>query len=112
MDMNIKRFYVYVPSVEEGGERIKELIKDINKAKKDLKYSYATNVTIDLNSCLNTRRITLERVDKIKFVDNELKVSFLARVRRDNKNYTLIDKDATIGIPIKMVDSIEVDVVE
>lgn len=112
MDMNIKRFYVYVPSVKEGGERIRELIKDINKAKKDLKYSYATNVTIDLNSCLNTRRITLERIDNIKLVNNELKVSFLARVRRDNEHYELIDKDTTISIPIKMVDTIEVDVVE
>lgn len=110
--MNIKRFYVYVPSVKEGGERIRELIKDINKAKKDLKYSYATNVTIDLNSCLNTRRITLERIDSIKVVDNELRINLLARVRRDNEHYELIDKDATVGIPIRWIDSVEVDVIE
>ena len=110
--MNIKRFYVYVPSVEEGGERIKELIKDINKAKKDMKYSYATNVKVDLHGCLDTRTIALDRIDNIKVANNELKVNFLARVRRDDKNYTLIDKDTTISIPIRMIDSIEVDVVE
>lgn len=110
--MDIKRFYTFLPSVEEGGERIKELIKDINKAKKDLKYSYATNVKVNLNGGLYTRAIELERIDNIKLFNNELKINFLARVRRDNKNYTLIDKDTTISIPIKMIDSIEVDVVE
>lgn len=111
MDMNIKRFYVYVLSVEEGGERIKELIKDINKAKKTMKYSYATNIKVDLNGSLYTRRIELDRIDNIKVANNELKISFLGRVRRDNK-HELIDKDATIGIPIRMIYSIEVDVIE
>lgn len=112
MDMNIKRFYVYVPSVEEGGERIKELIKDINKAKKRLKYSYATNIKVDLNGSLYTRRIELDRIDNIKVANNELKISFLSRAKRDNKHFELIDKDTIISIPIKMVNSIEVDVVE
>lgn len=110
--MNIKRFYTFVPSVEEGGERIKSLIEDIKKAKKTMKYSYATNIKVDLNGSLYTRRIELERIDNIKVVNNELKISFLSRVKRDNKTYENIDKDTTIGIPIKMVDSIEVDVVE
>jgi hypothetical protein len=48
----------------------------------------------------------------MKVANNELKISFLGRVRRDNKTYELIDKDTTIGIPIKIIDSIEVDVVE
>lgn len=110
--MNIKRFYVCAPSVEEGGERIRELIKDINKAKKDMRYSYATNIKVNLNGGLYTRAIELERIDSIKVVNNELRINLLARVRRDNEHYELIDKDATISIPIKMVDSIEVDVVE
>jgi hypothetical protein len=110
--MNIKRFYTYVSSVEEGGKRIKSLIEDINKAKKAMKYSYATNIIVDLNGSLYARRIELDRIDNIKVVDGELKISFLGRVRRDNKTYELIDKDATIGIPIKMVDSITVDVIE
>jgi hypothetical protein len=110
--MNIKRFYTYVPSVEEGGKRIKSLIEDINKAKKAMKYSYATNIKVDLNGSLYTRRIELDRIDNMKVANNELKISFLGRVRRDNKTYELIDKDTTIGIPIKIIDSIEVDVVE
>ena len=110
--MNIKRFYTFMPSVEEGGERIRELIKDINKAKKDMKYSYATNIKVNLNGSLYTRAIELERIDNIKVVNNELKINFIARVRRDNKHFELIDKDTTISIPIRMIDSIEVDVVE
>ena len=112
MDMNIKRFYVYAPSVEEGGERIRELIKDINKAKKDMRYSYATNIKVNLNGGLYTRAIELERIDSIKVVNNELRINLLARVRRDNEHYELIDKDATVGIPIRWIDSVEVDVIE
>ncbi len=112
MDMNIKRFYVYTPSVVEGGERIRELIKDINKAKKDMRYSYATNIKVNINGGLHTRAIELERIDKIKVVNNELRIDFLARVRRDNEHYELIDKDTTIGIPIRWIDSVEVDVIE
>ncbi|HAQ52016.1 MAG TPA: hypothetical protein DCR12_04565 [Lachnospiraceae bacterium] len=110
--MNIKRFYTFLPSVEEGGKRIKLVIKDINKAKKDMKYSYATNIKVNLNGSLYTRAIELERIDSIKVVNSELKINFMARVKRDNNHYELIDKDTTIGIPIKMIDSIEVDVIE
>lgn len=109
--MDIKRFYVSVPSVQVGGERIKELIADIKKAKKDMKYSYATNVIIDLNGCIYTRSIRLDRIDNIRVVDNELKISFIARIQKGNNSYECVDKDATIGIPIRMIDSIEVDVI-
>jgi hypothetical protein len=74
--MNIKRLYTYVPSVDEGGERIKRLIADINIAKKAMKYSYATNIKIDLNGSLYTRRIELDRIDNIKVVNDQLKISF------------------------------------
>ena len=109
--MDIKKFYVCVPSVQVGGERIKELIADIKKAKKTMKYSYATNIKVDLNGCIYTRSIRLDRIDKINFADNELKISFIARVQKDNNTYECVDKDATIGIPIKMIDNIEVDVI-
>ena len=109
--MDIKRFYVCVPSVQVGGERIKELIADIKKAKKDMKYSYSTNVKIDLNGCIYTRSIRLDRIDNIRVANDELKISFIARIRKGNNTYECVDKDATIGIPIRMIDSIEVDVI-
>ena len=106
--MLVQRFHTTIVSAEKGGEAIKKLITNVEKAKKSMKYYHATSVKIDLIGVLYTRTINLDKVENIKVVKDKLKISFSAVIR--DESMSLKDKDTTITIPLKMIDSIETEV--
>jgi len=107
--MDIKRFYAYTTSVEVGRKEIKQLIDDTNKAKKEIKYFCTTDIKINLTGILFGRTISLERIENLKIVKDELKISFSSSVH-DNNSTEIKTKDVTIGIPISIINMITVEV--
>lgn len=106
--MLVQRFHTTIISVKEGGKKIKELVSDIQKAQKSMKYYHATSVKIDLIGVLYTRTIDLDKVENIKVVKDKLKISFSAVIR--DEDGSLKDKSTTISLPLKMIDSITTEV--
>ena len=108
--MDIKRFYAYVSSLETGRAEIKNLIAEIKKAEKEARWYYTTkDIEIDLTGVLFRRRMQFERIENIKLVNDQLKISYSANVHNDN-SVDVSTKDTNISIPIKLINMIKVEI--
>lgn len=105
--MKIERFYAYVTSLETGRDEIKKLIKDVKKSEKENAW-YFKDITIELTGILFRRRMQFEKIESIKLINDQLNISYSANVHNET-SVEVSDKDATIGIPIKLINMIKVE---